>query len=160
MAGDRLAAADRDEAVGSDRLRLALQRQRLHLLDDHGVANQAVGRLPKQDLRLGCRLLQTGRDVHGVAGHQSLAGARVAGDDLAGIHAGAVDEHHSLATLELEVDALQGLLHVGRRADRPQRVVLVSGGQPEDRHHGIADELLDRAAVPLEAFASPRSSGS
>jgi hypothetical protein len=32
----------------------------------------------------------------------------------------------------------------------PLRVVLVRSRRAEDRHHRIADELLDRAATPLE----------
>ena len=34
--------------------------------------------------------------------------------------------------------------------ERPQRIVLVQDGSAEDGHHGVADELLDRAAVTLE----------
>ena len=29
------------------------------------------------------------------------------------------------------------------------------GGRPEQRHHGVADELLDGAAVPLQFRAEP-----
>ena len=36
------------------------------------------------------------------------------------------------------------------RAHGAQRVVLVRDGDPEDRHHRVADELLHRAAVTLE----------
>ena len=42
------------------------------------------------------------------------------------------------------------LPHLPRRAHRAQRVVLVRNGDAKDRHHRVADELLDRAAVPLE----------
>ena len=34
--------------------------------------------------------------------------------------------------------------------DGPQRVVLVHVGQPEHRHHGVADELLGPAAQRLQ----------
>ena len=37
-----------------------------------------------------------------------------------------------------------------RRANGALRIVLVRQRRPEERHHGVADELLDRAAVALE----------
>ncbi len=40
-----------------------------------------------------------------------------------------------------------------RRPDRALGVVLVRVGRPEQGHHRIADELLDRAAAPLELGA-------
>ena len=40
-----------------------------------------------------------------------------------------------------------------RRANRTERVVLAHGRHAEDRHHRVADELLDRAAVPLDRRA-------
>ena len=36
------------------------------------------------------------------------------------------------------------------RAHGALRIVLVRHGRAEDRHHGVADELLDRAAEPLD----------
>ena len=43
-----------------------------------------------------------------------------------------------------------------RRADGALRVVLVRDGRAEDRHHRVADELLDGAAVALELLAHVR----
>ena len=43
-----------------------------------------------------------------------------------------------------------------RRANRPLGIVLVSGRRAEERHHRVADELLDRPAAPLELRAQPR----
>ena len=40
-----------------------------------------------------------------------------------------------------------------RRADRALGIVLVRRRRAEERHHRVADELLDRAAVPLELGA-------
>ena len=45
---------------------------------------------------------------------------------------------------ETRRDELQG------GADRALGVVLVGGGRSPHRHHRVADELLDRAAVPLD----------
>ena len=39
---------------------------------------------------------------------------------------------------------------LGRGTDRPQRVVLVDGGNTKDGHHRVADVLLDRSAVALD----------
>jgi len=54
---------------------------------------------------------------------------------------------------ELVVELLECGLHPGGRANRPKCVVLVEPRQPEDGHHGVADELFDGAAVPLELGA-------
>ena len=38
-------------------------------------------------------------------------------------------------------------MHRQRRVDGPRRVALVGGRYPEDGHDGVADELLDAAAI-------------
>ena len=40
-----------------------------------------------------------------------------------------------------------------RRSDSPLGIVLVCRRRAEERHHRVADELLDRAAVPFELGA-------
>ena len=40
--------------------------------------------------------------------------------------------------------------HLDRRPHRSQGIVLVDLGHAEDRHHRVADELLDRAAVAFD----------
>ena len=45
------------------------------------------------------------------------------------------------------------------RAHGPLGVVLVGDGRPEDRHHGIPDELLDRPAVELDLRPQARVVG-
>src|SRR5262249_47180050 len=72
--------------------------------------------------------LEPGGDVDGVAGHEGLALTR---DDAAGVD----------ADPELRAAELRG------RAYGTQRVVLVGLRHAEDRHDGVADELLDAAAV-------------
>ena len=47
----------------------------------------------------------------------------------------------------VDVDRVPQLLG---RAHRPQRVVLAHDRDAEDGHHRIADELLERPAVPLD----------
>ena len=48
--------------------------------------------------------------------------------------------------------ALKGLEETEADTHRPLRVVLVHGGHAEDANHGIADELLDCAAVGLDCL--------
>ena len=57
--------------------------------------------------------------------------------------------------LELVVELSERHAQVGRSSHRTQRVVLVQLGNPEDGHHGIADELLHRAAVAHEHLGHP-----
>jgi hypothetical protein len=60
--------------------------------------------------------------------------------------------------LDLEVEPLVLLVQLGeslesgkRSADSSFGIVFVKDRSPEDRHDRVADELLDRSAVPLEA---------
>jgi hypothetical protein len=48
------------------------------------------------------------------------------------------------------VQGLERPPHAVRGPNRSERVVLVELRDPEHRHHGIADELLDRPAVPFD----------
>ena len=49
--------------------------------------------------------------------------------------------------------ARHGRDEVQRRAHGPFRVVLAGGRRAPDGHHRVADELLDRAAIPLDDLA-------
>ena len=69
---------------------------------------------------------------------------------LAGGHPGAGDEPHAPALVELLVEHREHALALGRRLHRTQRVVLAAGGDAEDGHDGVADDLLDRAPMRLE----------
>ena len=81
---------DGEQPVGGDALRLALQLERLDLLDLDRVTDQSEGRFADEHLELRGGLLETRRDVHRVAGDESLPARRVAGDDLTSVHAGPV----------------------------------------------------------------------
>ena len=83
------------------------------------------------------RLLEPGGDVDGVARDERVS---LAGDDLPGVD----------ADPGLELELADGIAHLPGGAHRAQRVVLVRDRHPEDGHHRVADELLHRAAVPLE----------
>ena len=55
-----------------------------------------------------------------------------------------------MLALEIDVQGDEGLAHPDRGAHRSHGVVLVEPRDPEDRHHRVTDELLDRAAVALD----------
>ena len=113
-------------------------------LHAHGVADEQSRFGADQHLACRRRLFEAGCHVDGIPGDERLALA--ADDDLARVDADSglepVDRHR--------------LPHLPRRAHRAQRVVLVRNGNAEDSHHRVADELLDRAAVPLEDRAEVR----
>ena len=132
----------RDEPERGHRLALPLQLERLDRLHGDGVAHERQRRSADQDLARWRGLLQPGRHVDGVARHERLA---FAGHDLAGIDAGTEGEGDG----ELLSEPGQPLADLGHRAHRTQRIVLVGDRDPEHRHRGVSDELLDRAAVPL-----------
>ncbi len=128
---------DRDQAVRRHRLAFALERERREGLGGDRAAHEpAHFRADEHGTRRG-RLLEPGGDVDGVAGDERLAGA---GHDFARVHA------------DPAVEAVpgEGAADLGGGAKGPERVVLVQLRDPEDGHHGVAGELLDRAAVALE----------
>ena len=141
------AGVDLEEAPRGNGARLALQTEALDRLGVDGRMREAVRRLAQQDLPgLGC-LLEAGRDVDSVAGHEALVEAGLAGDDLSGVDPDPRRDPHSDRALEVVVEAIQGDPHVRCRADRAQGVVFVDLRDAEHRHHGVADVLLDDAAV-------------
>ncbi len=61
---------------------------------------------------------------------------------------------------DVRAEGLDGLEQLERRPDRTLGVVLVRRRRPPDRHHGVADELLDETAVALDRLpGASRSSG-
>ena len=77
----------------------------------------------------------------------------LAGDDLAGVDADAALDPDAPVALQLLVQLDERGAHVGRRADGAQGVVLVHDRDAEHGHDGVADELLDGAAVALDRLA-------
>ncbi len=127
-----------------DRLALSLGLDRIGLLEGDGTVGRAVGRLVDEDPVGRGGGLQAGGGVDNVAGGHAFArlGARVQRDE--GLARGDPDPH-------LEVARFLGPLSDRKcGADGALGVVLVRGRRPEERHHSVADELLDGAAVPLE----------
>ncbi len=121
-----------------------------------------VPALPERDLGLGERVrrlahehlsgsgcgLEPRRRVHDRSGDQELPRGTQAG----GRHA-RLDPHAHLERVgEPEGDPLAAETAADREPcpDRAERVVLVNRRQAEDRHHGVADELLRPAAERLQ----------
>ena len=153
---DRLAAAgaaalteDAERAPRLDRLVLALQREVADLLERDRAAGRADRGLADEDgAGLGHRLEPRG-GVHEVAGDDPLRGGADGRGGLAGEDAGPGAE----VGVDVGAEGLDGLEQVERRPDRALGVVLVGRRRPPDRHHGVADELLDETAVALDRLA-------
>jgi hypothetical protein len=129
-----------------DRLRLALGLDRLGDLVVDRTSRRAVRRLVHDHAVHGSRALQARRRVDDVAGCHPLAGVR-----------SCVERHEHLPGSDPDPQLerlLQGeVADRERRADGALGVVLVRRRSAEQGHDGIADELLHRAAVPLELGA-------
>ena len=88
--------------------------------------------------------------VHGVAGHRvsgTGGGPEAAGDDRTAVDADVKHDPLAQTRCPLLAERRGALEHVERRLERALRVVLVSGRRAEDRHHRVADEFLDEAAI-------------
>ena len=110
-----------------------------HWLQLDRVPDEALGHRPDEDPAVGSGLLEPLGGVHRVAGDERRP--LVAGDDDAGVDP---DPQNEVAGR---------LLHRESGSHSAQCVVLVRLRQSEDRHHGVADELLHRAAVRLDGVA-------
>ena len=88
-----------------------------------------------------------------IACHECLEARRIAGNDLARVDADPERDPRCEAPLELLVQRRKSRLHLERCPAGTEGVVLVRLRHTEDREHGVADELLHRAAVPLERRA-------
>ena len=150
---DAVARTGLDGLVHGDGRRLALRVDRLRLAKLDGSLGRPVGRLVDEDAVCGSRGLQAGGGVDDVSGRHPLA--------LLGT---GVEPHERLAGRDAHADVelarIVGLVQLRDRladgegcTDGALRVVLTRGRRAEDRHDGIADELLDGAAVALELEA-------
>ena len=139
-----------EQPPGGERPALALRLDGGQRLDDDRVPDEAVRRLADEHLARLRGLLESCRDVDRVAGRELLIRGGVPDDHLARVDAGARGDANPVLAREILVDALEGLAHLERRPHGSERVVLVDGGHAEHGHDGVADELLDGAAVTFE----------
>ena len=126
------------------RLVLALQRVRAGVLVDDRLLGRAPRRLADEHgAGLGGRL-DPRRRVDEVAGDHPLPLGADRDRRLAGEHA---RPRPQLGRAHLVAERRHGGDEVERRAHRALGVVLGRRRRPPHRHHRVADELLDRAAV-------------
>ena len=142
----RAGGGDTQRAEERDRLRFPLQLVLTRILvGDRGLCGP-LRALPDEH-RAGLRLaLDPRRGVDEVAGDHALPLGAERDCHLAGQDAGTGGE--------LGVELGDGGDQVERRAHRPLGVVLVRDGRAPDRHHRVADELLDRPAVAFDQPAA------
>jgi len=133
-----------------DRIGLAFGGHRLRLPEANHLSRRALGRLVHEQAVHGSRALQARRGIDHVPRDHALTlgRSRVEGDQrLAGRNC---DAHLQLAVLHDRVPNRQA------GANRTLGVVFVRHRSSEDRHHRVADELLNRATSPLELAAQTR----
>ena len=133
------------------RIGLALHRVAADVDVRDRRGGEQPGRLVDPDLAGSCGGLHPRGGVDGVArDHALLLGAD--GDrDLAGDDA---DPHGQVGNGEVGPHRGDPVDQLEPGPDGALGVVLVGGGDTPDRHHGVADELLHRAAVPGDDLAA------
>jgi hypothetical protein len=136
-------------AERSQRLRLALRDERRDRLGVDRAPDEPVRRVAQKCLTGRGTLFEPRGHVDRVPDSEGVA---LADDDLAGVHADPALDSDSPVALELVVEPAETLTHVPRRADSAKSVVLVHHRDTEDGHDGVADELLDGAAVALDGL--------
>ena len=120
------------------------------------VSRHAVRALADDDAADGRMLLKSRRGVHDVARDHSFAfcGPRAQRDHRLAAVDGPANCEFEIWMLRVElVDRGQD---AQRRAHRALGIVLVRDRRAEDRHDRVADELLDRAAEPLDLLLHAR----
>ena len=124
----------RDAGTGP---RLPLQRQRLDRLGHDRLVHERERRLADQHLMRGGGLLESCCNVDRIARGESF-----------------LRPSHHLARVDADAagdpQLGQRVAHLDRSTTRPQCIVLVRLRDAEHRHHGVANELLDGAAVSLD----------
>jgi hypothetical protein len=111
---------------------------------------EGVGRGSEEDLARLRRPLQTRRDVDGIADDERVSSPGISDHDLTGIDADPRLDLLAESLSDLDVQLAERPGHRVGRSHRAERVVLVQAGNAEHGHHGVADELLDLAAVAFE----------
>ena len=140
----------RSRRYAANSIRLSLESERLDRLDLDLVLSE-LERLPaEQDLAGGGRLLETCGDIDRIARREPLPRRRLTCHHLAGVDTKPRFEANAELALELRVQEFELLTHLRCGTQRAPSVILVEGGDAEDGHDRVADELLHRPAVALE----------
>ncbi len=142
-----------------DRLGDALESQRFHPAQGERALHQLAGVVGQEDAPGWGSSLETSGAVDDLANdHDITTGAVVHGahHDVAGVDSHPHLERDAVTVLQLLVEVVQPIVHGKRRSHGPVGVVLAGSVHAEHRHHRVADELLDDAALVLDA-ACPNS---
>jgi hypothetical protein len=132
------------------RLGLSLRLDRVLRAVDDQPLRRSVGRRPDEDAVDGRRRLDPGRGVHHVARHHRLAGRGACVQRHERLTRRHADPHMEVERVVALVERRDRVARRERGTDGPLRVVLVRRRRAEHRDDGVADELLDGAAVALE----------
>ena len=116
-----------------------------------GVVGQQYGRLADQHLAGLGRCLEPSRRIHDRPGHEKLPGRTEPRGGLARIYPD--PNFQGLEEPERIAHAAEAPAEREPGSHGTERVVLVHGGQPEDRHHRVADELLRPATEGLQLLS-------
>ena len=137
---------DPDRPPRRHRAGLALEGLLAGLLEDHGHARGALGRFADQDRARGRDGLEPARGVDEVTRDHAL----VRGSERHGCFAG----QHACPRLDPGSEGADRVDELEPGSDGSLGIVLVGRRRAPDGHHGIADELLDRAAVASDDISS------
>ena len=136
--------------MGLDALGLAFEGERVDAFGLDCPARETASLLADQDLVRLCSLLEAGGDVDRVACCQPLLGT---GDHLSGVDSGPHPQRDAVVALEFLVERAERVAELRCGAYRAQGIVLADRRYAEDGHDRVADELLERSAVPLDCQA-------
>jgi hypothetical protein len=124
------------------RLVFAFDLDQARFAKEEGGLGGGCRSLSYHDLARSSRLLQACRDVHRISRHQEITSRRVAGGhDFTG-----VDTPPQQQAFSKERVSGDGLAQCQGGSQRALRVIAVRAWQAEDRHHRVADKLLEGAS--------------
>lgn len=141
------------QPVDKDVAAFTPQGLRAKTVEGKGMAGEAIGQRPDEDIVFAGHGLQALSGVHRVAGHRigfCTDRAEAAGDDGTAIDTDMQAERHAGAGVPALADLSGPTDHIECGPERPDRIVLMSDRRAEQRQQRIADELVDEAAISLD----------
>src|SRR6185436_19233690 len=141
---------DVDEPPCRHTTALPLELERWDGHTDPEIPDQLTRHRADEDLPCSGSLLETSCGVDRVARDAGLTGPEPACEHDARVDTDPDREANPPFALEVGVQDLDAGNQVERRTACPVGVVLVRGRYPEDTEHRVADDLLDRPAMPME----------
>ncbi len=140
--------------VRIDRLRYPLEPELFDLAQGERALHQLTGVVGQENAPGWSGRLETSGPVDDLAHHHHVTPGPVvhlAHHDVAGVDSHPHLERDAVTVLQLLVEVVQPIVHGKRRSHGPVGVVLAGSVHAEHRHHRVADELLDDAALVLDA---------